>query len=440
MRNVWLAIVCGLAGCGDNAAVHGRFELVGHADLGARGMNAALAVADTVVYVGARNDHHGISIVDVGDPTHPTVVGEINDPEGLAGMSSRELRAIPDLDLLVVLNLQCSPSLHGCDATRGEPENLRFYDIHDRRHPVVLSTYVVTGTTLAPRSPHEMYVRRDGPRVLVYLTTPPGPPALEVIDATDPRAPVRVVAWDPVHDGGVKRGGADDILHSLALSPDGTTAYLAHQQGGLVLADVSTVPPTLITPPANAVTWPAPTGTSVAIGPHSAVKVPTRDLLVVTEEIYPQPFGTGCPWGHLRLVDIADPTTPTIAGEFALPENDAASCAGVAPRVAFTAHNPTVMRDVALVTWYAGGLQAIDISDPANPLALAEYRPEPIPHVDAEDPALGGALVEMWSYPVVVDGLVYVVDVRNGLYILRYVGYREDEIRATKFSEGNSNR
>jgi hypothetical protein len=45
----------------------------------------------------------------------------------------------------------------------------------------------------------------------------------------------------------------------------------------------------------------------------------------------------------------------------------------------------------------------------------------------------------MWSFPVVEDGLVYVVDVRNGLYVLRYRGPHEDEVATTRFLDGNSN-
>jgi len=42
------------------------------------------------------------------------------------------------------------------------------------------------------------------------------------------------------------------------------------------------------------------------------------------------------------------------------------------------------------------------------------------------------------SYPVVKDGLIYVVDVRNGLYVLRYEGPYAAELRV-EFLEGNSN-
>src|SRR5215470_15659778 len=69
-----------------------RIELVGHSDLGARGMNAALAVAGSFVYVGSRTEGEthkdtGVMIVDASDPANPTVVGQIGPPdEALLGM------------------------------------------------------------------------------------------------------------------------------------------------------------------------------------------------------------------------------------------------------------------------------------------------------------------------------------------------------------------
>jgi hypothetical protein len=436
-------LVALVAACGDNLPPSGSFEIIGHADLGARGMNSALAVAGDYVYVGSRIDEKPVLIVDVSDPAHPTVAGEIAAPdEGVSGISSRELRAVPDLNLLVVLNLQCSVQLHGCNGGRAEPENIKLYDITDRLHPHLTGTYPVISTSMfAQRSPHEMFLWRDPKnpaRVLLYVTAPPAAPSLDVVDIGS-GVPVRVVAWDPIRDGGLPSGGADNILHSIAVSRDGRTGYLSHQLDGLVLADLSQVvdgvsPPviSLVTPPAQALDW-APPG----IGPHSAVPVEGKPLLVVTEEIYPMPFGAGCPWGHLRMVDVTDPTHPTKVGEFALPEN-LGSCANIPVGTAFTAHNATVTSDLALVTWYAGGLQAIDISDPTAPFQLAELRPEPLPQVEKEDPGLGGNPVEMWSYPVVQDGLIYVVDVRNGLYILRYHGRHGEQLQR-HFLEGNSN-
>ncbi len=69
--------------------------------------------------------------------------------------------------------------------------------------------------------------------------------------------------------------------------------------------------------------------------------------------------------------------------------------------------------------------------------------------VGTEDPRLSGddvnagdrtdQKVVMWSYPVIQDGLIYTVDLRNGLYILKYNGPYSHEVDSVGFLEGNSN-
>ena len=79
--------------------------------------------------------------------------------------------------------------------------------------------------------------------------------------------------------------------------------------------------------------------------------------------------------------------------------------------------------------------------EPARPRRLAEFFPEPLAVVQTEDPALstGRDKVVMWSYPIVKDGLIYLIDLRNGLYILRYRGPCQEELDDVGFLEGNSN-
>jgi hypothetical protein len=434
MRGAWVAlIVCVLAGCGDDAPFGGSVEIVGHHDLGGRGMSSAIAIADDTIYVGSRIDDRSILILDVSDPSTPVQVGEI---PGALGMSSRELRAVADLNLLVVLSLRCDPMLHGCSETGGRPEAIELFDITDRAAPVLTATYPIKGSTFFPRGPHEFYLRRDGERVLIFVAAPPASPSLEVIDATDKANPVKFAEWDPRDAGLPGDGGADDILHSVSVSIDGQRLFLSHQLSGLLVADASALPAiTLMTPPANALDF-SPPGT---VGPHSAVEVPNRDLVVITEEVYPAPYGTGCPWGKLRIADVSDPTAPVLLSEFGVAENDPATCAQPNERVAFTAHNATATENLAFVTWYSAGLQIIDLEDPAAPRSLVDFRPEPLASVITEDPSLGAVPVEMWSYPVIKDGLVYVVDTRNGLYILRYHGLHAREVSEEDFLEGNSN-
>ena len=63
------------------------------------------------------------------------------------------------------------------------------------------------------------------------------------------------------------------------------------------------------------------------------------------------------------------------------------------------------------------GLQAIDISDPGVPLQGGWFSPTPLAAVATEDPALsaGPNKVVVWSYPIVKNGLIYVIDIPDDL-------------------------
>ena len=43
------------------------------------------------------------------------------------------------------------------------------------------------------------------------------------------------------------------------------------------------------------------------------------------------------------------------------------------------------------------------------------------------------------GYVVIQDGLLYVVDLRNGLYVLKYKGEFDREVRRVRYLDGNSN-
>lgn len=451
-----------------------NFELVGHDPLHARGMNAAPAMYDHYLYIGSRTDgqphhlHAGVLVVDVADPAHPAVVGEIGIPdEGLPKSTSRELRVWPDQKLLMVLNFDCSAILHACispaDAAGSVQWDIKFYDLADPAAPALVSTY------LPSRVPHEFFLWVDPVhegRALLYMTTPTSSanattPNLIVTDISAARDGTftEIVKWNgnPLFPAEVR--SVDDVrLHSLGVSKDGTRAYLAHLGGGFLtldtskLADAAEAHPqvSLVTNVADRPHWGNP-------GAHSAVKIPGRPYVLMTDEVYGDSLDAitgddhGCPWGWVRLIDIgatASEATPGVVGEYKLAQNSPAYCAGAEGQdplntatTSFSAHNPTVLKDLAFVTWHSGGLQAIDISDPTAPTQAGEYVPAPLPYVVTEDPSLslGRSKVVMWSYPIIKDGLVYVVDLRNGLYVLRYTGPHADEVDAVGFFEGNSN-
>jgi hypothetical protein len=432
-------------------AVAQNFQLVGHDPLMMRGMNAALAVSGNYAYVGSRTDgkptdnnlnHSGVLVVDVSNPASPHVVNEIGPPnEGNEGETSRELRIWPQQHLLIVENLgsNCSDIIHEC-SPRSVADNFRFYDISgdNAASPKLVSTYRPSA------NPHEFFLWVDPfipDRALMYISSP---------------ATGRLIVTDI---SGAREGSFRELvsqtkfistgnLHSLSVSTDGSRGYMAHLTGGFFIVDtsdfangVATPRARLVTPAANRVSWPGP-------GAHSALKVFGKDYALVTDEVYGllvqaiQGGGHGCPWGWTRMIDIADPTKPKVVAEYKLPQNDPNFCSTDPPRPSssWSAHNPTATPDIAFITWHSGGLQAISITDPTHPVQAGVFSPDP-EVVLQEDPALsvGQDKVVMWSYPIIKDGLIYVIDVRNGLYILRYTGQGAEDVSNIAFLEGNSN-
>jgi hypothetical protein len=419
----------------------GFFELIGHSPLLNRGMNAGLAVYGNYAYVGSRTDgshaNAGVFVLDISNPANPQVVYQVGPPaEGIIGQTSRELRVWHDQELLLVLHFDCEAGLHDCEQSF-TPPNVSFYDISgaNAAQPSLIATYTL------PRTPHE-FVLWDDPnvngRALLYVSTPGSiSDNLLVLDISQARSGLfqEVSSWSAPF--GLSRG----TLHSLGLSVDGRRAYLAYLRNGFMIVDTSELAANipnpqirLLTPPENWPQWSGP-------GPHSAVKLFGKPYALVTEEVY----GT-CPWGWTSLIDITDESVPRIVAEYKLdPYNRIEHCAETTAEryrfTSFSSHNPTVTKNLAFITWHSGGLQAVSIENPLAPTQVAQFLPEPLPFVETEDPALssGPDKVVMWSYPIIKDGLIYVVDVRNGFHILKYRGPFEDEVAQIHFLEGNSN-
>ncbi len=424
------------AAAGPTPTKHGlsrNFKLVGQTSLGQRGVNSPIAVAGKCVYVGDRYDKHGIAVVDVSNPAKPKVVGKIPPT---TGVTQREMRADTTLGLLVVMTYSLS--------TGGTGNGLTTYDIRSCTKPRKLATY-----DFGNRSPHEFFLWKDpkkAGRALAYVTLTIFAPDLEVIDLTDPTKPALLTAYDTMLDNSKPFGAFDSsggYLHSISVSDDGRRAYLGTWDYGMYVADTSLL--------ADASPAPAivPIGVPVFYdgNVHGAVKVPGKPYAVLVEEGYadvhpPVTADSGCPFGWLRVANISNESLPTLTGgEFKLAENDCNRSKQL--NGTFTSHNQTVFPNVALLGWYGGGLRAVDISDPAKPAEAGAFVPKATFEPDARDPRLyfnsaarwTGA---MWSYPVVQNGLIYVVDIDLGLFILRYTGKWSKEVSQAGFVEGNS--
>jgi hypothetical protein len=436
--------------------------------------------------------HPGIQIVDVADPETPRVVGEIpasvaapNAAGETSGVTSRELRVWPAKKLLIELSFRCSRVIHACP--RGNdttfPFDYKFFDLSDPLHPQLIKRHVTRSAAGVAIKPHEFFLWVDPnnhERALLYESTPfsgagstnPARPqfVVEDISAVPEGGDVRLVAqgnWNQFFPGADNQANYDfDLaLHSMTPTVDGKTTYLAYLRGGMLVLDTSDVvnntsPGTvislndkLLTPIANRATWGAGNhcagGTAVGCTEsHSAVPVPGRPFEVNIDEVYGQftDPSFGSPWGWMRLIDVADPSAPAIVGEFKLFQNtDAFKAQGIDQDTqnytSYSTHNPTVLPRLVIDSWHSGGLQAVTIDDPANPSQGGFFSPEPLDAVALEDPALsrGPNKVVIWSFPIIRNGLIYVVDIRNGLFVLRYRGPHHNSVDHVAFLEGNSN-
>ncbi len=450
---------------------------------------------------GCTHVHPGILILNISHPSEPEIVGEIGPPfAGNVGITTRELRVWPQKKLLMVMTFRCSHVIHACPAGNDTtfPFNIEFFGLSDPVHPRFIESYVPTSAAGRAVKPHEMYLWADpnnANRALLWISTPtisanPAIPSMMIVDISHVPAggPVKEVAegnwnnlypgtnqpnypFDPASPTGCGPYNCNLFVHSMAPTADGKTTFLAMEAGQFLMLDTSAVvnepsPPTsvidlhndLLTNPANRPVWEQTPLDPAAVpdecfktcpNGHSAIPIPGTHYAMTTDEVY----GTftdpsfGCPWGWVRIIDVADPAHPVIVGEYKIAEDQQSFCGSARDDplteqfTSYSSHNPTALPDLAFVDWHSGGIQAIDLSDPANPAQAGFFLPKPLNKVALEDPALsrGPNKVVFWSYPIIQNGLIYAIDIRNGLYVLRYTGPHADEVAGISFLEGNSN-
>jgi len=378
----------------------GALTKIGHAPLAADTQWLGMAIAGDHAYVGHRWQDSPVQIIDLHDPAAPMKVGTM-----APDLEIVELHAVADLARLYVL------------ATGGL---VIAYDLADPVHPVELGR-----VTISTVLPHEMYLWRDPAapaRILGLITSVAnGAVGLRVVDLSDPRAMTE--RW----------AGFEQGIHGVSVAADGTRGFVSTLYSGMGVFDATTI------------TGPGPIAPTIQTSgsgfvnscrrqhqtciTHSAVEVPGRPLAVVTYE------NEGVPEGWMELVDVTTPATPQVVGTWRHP----ASGQPFSPDIGmfgYGPHNPTTTAHLAVVSWYRAGLMVFDISDPTHPTPVATFEPTK----RATDGFGLWGQVAFVSYPIIKDGLIYVLDGRNGLYVLRYTGPYHEELDGVRFLEGNSNR
>ncbi|MBE2242874.1 MAG: hypothetical protein IAE86_08970 [Burkholderiaceae bacterium] len=408
-----------------------NMKLIGHSAIGGRGDGMQLMVHRGYAYVG-HPWSKGFSIVDVRDPRRPGAVTYAAAPPNTWHI---HLQTHDDLLLVIdALDLMADVSAFGADeknyytkavgetlASSRQPGDARpwtagmtVYDISRPDQPRKIGALRIEGVGL-----HRIWyvggrwayasALFDGYTDYIFVT-------IDMADPTRPRIAGRW--WLPgMHTAGGETSlappGKRYALHHALVAGD--TAYASWRDGGLTLLDVSDrAAPRLIVHR----NWSPPFGG----GTHSALPLPSRDLLVVADEAVLDDEADGRK--HTWIFDIRAPENPISIATLPTPdERDYARKGGhFGPHNLHENRPGTFVSDTLIfATWQNAGIRAFDISDPYRPRetgALVPAAPEIV-----LDPRPGRPRV-IQSADVFVDaaGIVYATDYNAGLSIIEYGG------------------
>ncbi|MGH9177418.1 MAG: hypothetical protein ACRD0N_02530, partial [Acidimicrobiales bacterium] len=272
-------------------------NVVGHTDLGGRGLNGEVAVVGSTAVVAAGYVPMNImmlatnktaalnvappcvtvpvNVVDISDPANPRVTATIPVPEGQAARDVDAMHVSTPAftgDLVAIAFATCrydrksyferGISQPGSFAHRG----VTYYDVSDPASPRFLSRYMADSDDFDPLAPAcgappagsesacakdqysvQLQRIRDG-RVLSLSTTAQGVARnatsgdMRLVDVSDPTKPVQVGSWPPPGEGPSQTSGngcyARSGARSARFSNDGTRVLLPYLDGGLYVFDV----------------------------------------------------------------------------------------------------------------------------------------------------------------------------------------------------------
>ena len=311
----------------------------------------------------------GVHVLDMSDPSQPRRTAALQTPAMQSPHESLVLNQKRGLLAAVMGNPIFAPG------------HVDIYDLNaDCRTPALLSS------TPVGLLGHESGFAPDGN---TFYAASLGGGTLTAIDVSDPEAPkpIQVGRFD---------------THSLSLSDDGTTAYLAASPGfprtelglpsdfaGLLIVDVSEIQsrqPVPQTRLIGAVTWP-----SVTIPQNTIpVTIDGKPYIVETDEFAltdeGQFRGNAEHVGAARIIDIADPTKPRVVSNMRLevhqPENReqlADDPGASSPTQGYAGHYCNVPQridpGIVACSFINSGLRVFDITDPAAPREIAYFVP-----------------------------------------------------------------
>lgn len=347
-----------------------------------------------VVYLGTGRGGDRLYVIDVSDPSRPVVT------DSLVANTRRvnDVMTTPDGRFLV----------HTREGAADRRNGIVIASLEDPRHPQVIAHFTDELTS----GVHSAFVyEQPGYGVHVYATNN-GNNSLDIIDINDPYNPRRVGRFK------INDFDAGNYLHDVDVQ-DGL-AYLSYWNEGLVILDVG-----------NGIKGGSPSnpvlvsqfkydlnelyreveifgGPGFIRGTHTAWR--HGNYVFIADEVFAAGGPAGAPepavdraWGRLQVIDVSDIEHPRSVAWYE-PEHG-----GV--------HNVWVAGDTLYMGAYNAGFRAFDISGELLGDLRAQGRE--IAHLNtADDEGLVRGRAMTWGV-VVKNGLAYVNDNYNGLWIVR---------------------
>lgn len=366
------------------------FVTVGHSDLGGFGDGMQIARNGDALYVGhSGTTGMGTSILDVSDLSAPTVVRQIEAPDG--GHSHKAVWA----DGILLTNFE------GFRGGTIDRPGMAIYDTADPFDPREIGFWDSTG-----KGVHRIYY--PGGRYVYLSATPDGftDRIWHIIDVQDPTNPTEAGRWwfpgmaaDEIADWPADEGRS---VHHALLNRDGDRAYVGMWGSGMAILDIADFSsPTLV----SHLTW------KVGGHTHTCLPLHGRDHLVVTDEAVKD----GCEDDpHMvRVIDITDDSSPEVVSICPVPEGDFCERGH-----RFGAHNlhenlPGSYQsvDLVFVTYFNAGLRVYDLADLTAPVDVAHWIPESPPDQSA---------IQINDLYVSADHTVFASDrLTGGVYVVR---------------------
>jgi hypothetical protein len=349
-----------------------------------------------IAYLGTGGGGDRMYTIDISNPASPVVT----DSLVVNTRRVNDIMTTPDGRFLVFTREGASDRRNG----------IVIASLEDPAHPKKISEFT-EGVTAGV---HSAFVyRQEKYGTHVYLTND-GTGAFHIIDISDPYAPKEIAQWK------TERPEAGRSLHDVDIQ-DGL-AYLSYWNDNLVILDVgngvkggSPSNPVLVSQYKYNLNdlyrqVEAAGGPGFIRGTHTAWR--HRNYVFIADEVFPasgvqgaKDASAGRAYGRLQVIDVSDMEKPKSVA-FYEPE-----FGGV--------HNIWVAGDTLYMGAYNGGFRAFDITGELRGDLRAQQRE--IVHVNTAD-MTGRVQNAAMTWGVVVrDGLAYVNDMYNGLWIVRIV-------------------